>query len=56
MENYLYLDNNANSVPTKEVISTYIKYSTVGNIDGNNKIAKNAKKKVEEFKQYLNDI
>jgi len=56
MENYIYLDNNANSVPTKEVISTYIKYSTVGNIDGNNKIAKNAKKKVEEFKQYLNDI
>ena len=52
-----YLDNNATTVPYKQVLSKFMKYSLSPiNMSSDNFLSRNANKKLEEFKSYLFSI
>jgi cysteine desulfurase len=50
------LDSNANTLPTPEVVNTFLKYSQAGNINRINKQSELINNKIESFKTYINDL
>ncbi len=56
MDEYIYLDNNANTKVIKSVLDTYIKYVNIGNPSGNNAIAQAVQAKIEKAKKIIASV
>jgi len=50
------LDSNANTLPTQEVVNTFLKYSGAGNINRLNKQSEIINSKIDDFRTYINDL